>query len=51
MVKATSELELAELDLHTYLTYTHPKELEQRQADGAQRRAGGGPRHPARQGA
>ena len=33
VVKAKSELELAELDLHTYLEYTHPKQLEQKQAD------------------
>ncbi len=32
-VKAESDLELAKLDLSTYLRYTAPKELQQREAD------------------
>lgn len=33
LVKAESNLELAKLDLSTYLTYTAPKDLQQKQAD------------------
>jgi HlyD family secretion protein len=33
LVKAESDLKLANLDLSTYLTYTAPKDLQQKQAD------------------